>query len=48
MRVAGIRAPGRPVEPMAVDAPRELAADEIRIAVAAAGVGYWDGAGAEG
>jgi hypothetical protein len=27
---------------MAVDAPRELATDEIRIAVAAAGVGYWD------
>jgi NADPH:quinone reductase-like Zn-dependent oxidoreductase len=30
------------VEPTEVDAPRELAADEIRIAVVAAGVGNWD------
>jgi NADPH:quinone reductase-like Zn-dependent oxidoreductase len=42
MRAAGIRRIGGPVEPLDLPDPRALAADEVLIAVAAAGVGNWD------
>ena len=42
MRVAGIRALGEPVEIFEVDEPATLAADEVLIEVAAAGIGNWD------
>lgn len=42
MRVAGIRRTGEPVDMIDVDEPRPLAADEVLIEVAAAGVGNWD------
>lgn len=42
MQVAGIREPGGPVEVLDVPDPRPLAADEVLIAVKAAGIGNWD------
>ena len=42
MRAAGITALGEPVEILEVDELAPLAADEVLIDVAAAGVGNWD------
>lgn len=42
MQVAGIRELGGPVEVLDVSDPRPLAADEVLIAVEAAGIGNWD------
>ena len=42
MQVAGIRELGGPVEVLDVPDPRPLAADEVLIAVKAAGIGNWD------
>jgi NADPH:quinone reductase-like Zn-dependent oxidoreductase len=42
MRVAGIRAPGGPVEILEVDELEPPAADEVLLDVAAAGIGNWD------
>ena len=42
MEVAGIRQLDGPVETINVSEPRPLAADEVLLEVAAAGVGNWD------
>src|SRR5256886_15091725 len=42
MRAAGIRALGEPVEILEVDELAPPGADEVRVEVAAAGVGNWD------